>query len=226
MSESFVPTAEFPQDATEKASTTVAAETGLDELQSVSLATGAGAEPTVRPEQLPPSQTLVSDAANPVAEAAWGAAAAESAANVDGWVEVPRDPAETETGLQATPASIEAGLQSDLPTMNPSGAWADEIAPVVMEPSAASVGGPGSDGFEPVVHHHHNHHHHHQRQHSFRGRGGRGRARGDGFRGRGGRGDFRGRGRGRGEFRGGRGRGGGFGAPPASNGSGVPTPAE
>jgi hypothetical protein len=55
---------------------------------------------------LAPPQTLVSNAANTVAEKSSGAAEL-----VDrDWVDLPRNPAETETGLQATPASADAGL--------------------------------------------------------------------------------------------------------------------
>ncbi|RAL04976.1 uncharacterized protein BO80DRAFT_431535 [Aspergillus ibericus CBS 121593] len=152
------------------------------------------------PEQItPPAQTLVGDGANAVAEAGWDAnASGVSSANTEGWVEVPRDPAETETGLEATPAAVEAEAKS---------------APAAGEQTAENVTVPKPDGFEPVVHH--------QRQPSGRGRGrgGHGRGRGDGFRGRG-RGEFRGHGRGRG--RGGRGRGG---ANANGNGNGAPSAA-
>lgn len=157
------------------------------------------------PEQVtPPAQTLVGDGANAVAEASWAAnASGVSSANTEGWVEVPRDPAETETGLEATPAAVEAEATS---------------APTAGEQSAENVTVPkpqGPDGFEAVLHH--------QRQPSGRGRGrgghGHGRGRGDGFRGRG-RGEFRGHGRGRG--RGGRGRGGANGN---GNGHGAPSAA-
>ncbi|PYI04243.1 hypothetical protein BO78DRAFT_174867 [Aspergillus sclerotiicarbonarius CBS 121057] len=152
------------------------------------------------PEQVtPPAQTLVGDGANAVAEASWDAnASGVSSANTEGWVEVPRDPAETETGLEATPAAVEAEAKS---------------APAPGEQTAENVTVPKPDGFEPVVHH--------QRQPSGRGRGrgGHGRGRGDGFRGRG-RGEFRGHGRGRG--RGGRGRGGANGN---GNGNGAPSAA-
>ncbi|KAL2863560.1 uncharacterized protein BJX67DRAFT_363270 [Aspergillus lucknowensis] len=130
------------------------------------------AGPTTEAENIPPPpQTLVSDGANAVAEAAWEPHTdpLASSTNTEGFVEVPRDPAETDTGLQATIANNDAD--------------------VVTEASAAPAKA-GGDDFKQVVHHH-------QRQPSFRGRGrGRGRG-GDGFRGRG-RGDGRGRGRGRG----------------------------
>lgn len=191
---------------------------GLTELNDPSLAAEAAAANSAAAaaaesrsgEIPPPAQTIVDDAANPVAESSWeptAAATAPAAATAEDWVEVPRNPAETETGLHATPAAADVGLKNEHAAGQATmGTWADETT------VAAATGREDSnDGFEPVVHHHH----HHQRQHSGRGaRGGRGRGRGDGFRGRGGnRGEFRGgRGRGRGEFRGGRGRG-GFGGP-------------
>jgi hypothetical protein len=134
-----------------------------------------------------PSQTSVGDAANPLAENTWdaqGSTILSASATADGWVEVPRDPQETDTGIEATTASAHA-----------TNSWAEDV-PVAGPTPAVEA----NDGFEQVVHH--------QRQNSTRGgRGGRGRGRGENFRGRGGRGEFRGRARGRGEFRGGRARG-------------------
>jgi hypothetical protein len=143
----------------------------------------------------PPSQTSVGDIANPVAEENWDhqtstvPVAEENwdhqtstvPASADGLNEVPREPAEIDTGAQSPP-SFNQQVNS----------WAEDLPPVM--PSASN--GEPSDGFEQVIHH--------QRQNNGRGRG-RGRMRGDGFRGRG-RGEFRGRGRGRGDYRGGRGR--------------------
>ncbi|KAH3363401.1 hypothetical protein KXW94_006642 [Aspergillus fumigatus] len=203
-SEEYVP-GEATEEVTAEASATsdpTLANAAYTELQDGPLDAGATAANEIdssapKAEVSPPAQTLVSDAANPVAEASWeqnGAGSLESSANADGWVEVPRDPAETETGLQATPASVDTGLK-DNQTVAAASGQSDEHVSV---PKAQ-----GSDGFEPVVHH--------QRQPSGRGRGRGGRGRGDGFRGRG-RGDFRGRGRGRG----GRGRGGPNGAPAAA----------
>ena len=146
------------------------------------------------PEQIPPpAQSLVSDAANPVAESSWDSnvsGSLSSSANADGWVEVPRDPAETDVGLQATTSTVDSGLKYN-PTAAQSSGQSGEGAII-------------PDGSEQVAHN--------QRQSSVRGRGGaRGRGRGDGSRGRG-RGDFRGRGRGRA----GRGRGGANGPPAAA----------
>lgn len=203
-SEEFAPggaTEEVTAEAAAASDPTLA-NAAYTELQDGPLGAGATATNEIdtsahAAEVPPPAQTLVSDAANPVAEASWeqnAAGSLESSANGDGWVEVPRDPAETETGLQATPASVDTGLKNN-PTVAETSGQSDEHVSV---PKAQ-----GGDGFEPVVHH--------QRQPSGRGRGRGGRGRGDGFRGRG-RGDFRGRARGRG----GRGRGGPNGAPAAT----------
>ncbi|KAL4750417.1 hypothetical protein BDW72DRAFT_175883 [Aspergillus terricola var. indicus] len=119
----------------------------------------------------PPPQTLVGDGANAVAESAWEPSSdpLASSTNTEGFVEIPRDPAETETGLQATPANLTADVASE------------DAEPTKTENDFEQVGS------------------RHQRQSSFRGRGrGRGRG-GDGFRGRGrGDFRGRGRGRGRG----------------------------
>ncbi|PYH33234.1 uncharacterized protein BO87DRAFT_407457 [Aspergillus neoniger CBS 115656] len=200
-----------PTDETTTATTEAApqsdptiANAGYTELQDSSYNTDAAAtvanesataaEPEAEQVQ-PPAQTLVGEGGNAVAEANWDANAyGVSSANTEGWVEVPRDPAETDTGLEATPAAAQAEVKTS----------------PAAEQGTENVTVP-KDGFEQV--------HHHQRQPSVRGRGrgGHGRGRGDGFRGRG-RGEFRGHGRGRG--RGGRGRGGananGNGAPSAA----------
>ncbi|OAA60935.1 hypothetical protein SPI_04959 [Niveomyces insectorum RCEF 264] len=105
------------------------------------------------------------------------------------WVEVPRDPAETETGLAATPAAA-ANKQS----------WADEQPenpPPVIAPAPATTAAAGNaasaepnDGFHQVQRH--------NRGRGDREGGWRGGGRGGGYRGRGRGGDGRGRGRGRG----------------------------
>ncbi|EAW08008.1 uncharacterized protein ACLA_027300 [Aspergillus clavatus NRRL 1] len=202
-SEEFAPATEEVTTTTEApAASTAASDPTLvnaayTELQDGPLgASGASTSEAVVSAQTdvpPPTQTLVSDAANPVAQSSWESnepESLESSANADGWVEVPRDPAETETGLQATPAAVEPVLKNESAVAEVSGKGEETVS----VPKTQS-----GDGFEPVVHH--------QRQPSGRGRGRGGRGRGDGFRGRG-RGDFRGRGRGRG----GRGRGGPNGA--------------
>ena len=146
-------------------------------------------------QTVPEPSSVGVGAANAVAEAHWDNKMSQSmTSGPDGFeiVEVPRDPAETENGLNATPAAATA-TQS----------WAEDVP---ME--TAPVSAPVNDGFHEV-------HHGRGRGRGGQGefRGGRGRGRGEGFRGRGGyRGDRGGRG-GRGPRGGGnRGRGGGGGS--------------
>jgi hypothetical protein len=125
----------------------------------------AEAHPIVPPEQ----SSITPDAANAVAERSWDpqASMTSDSPSGEGWVEVPRDPAETDTGLAATPAAI-----------HNSTSWAEEVNADAAAEEKTTV---ENDGFEQVTHH----------QNRGRGRG----QRGD-FRGRGRGGDFRGRGRG------------------------------
>jgi len=188
-------TEEAPATEAAPASDATLANAGSSELQDTTAQTattnGFATSAPSQPEQVsaPAPQATVGDAANPLAESV------ATSVNADGWVEVPRNPAETDTGLEGTPAA--AAQTSNAST---------EEAPATTAPAKEEA----NDGFEQVVHH--------QRQNSGRGgRGGRGRGRGDGFRGRG-RGDFRGRGRGRGDYRGGRGRG-GFGGQQGNHGA-------
>jgi hypothetical protein len=138
-------------------------------------------------------QTSVgAEAANAVPDSTWDAQASilTTGSNTgDGWVEVPRDPAETETGLAATPTTTQGASN-----------WAEEVTEgIAAEEKAAAE----NDGFEQVVG---------SKQGRGRGRG-KGEFRGE-FRGRGGdRGGRGGRGRGDGDSRrGGRGRGRGDGS--------------
>ncbi|ERS99285.1 hypothetical protein HMPREF1624_04484 [Sporothrix schenckii ATCC 58251] len=133
------------------------------------------------------------DAANSVAENQWDATnGTKDLTMSQEWVQVPRDLAETETGIAATTAAA-GNTQS----------WADEqpdVAPPAAAPATPNAA--ADDGFHQVQRHN------------------RGRSERDGF--RGGRGGgFRGRGRGgdgRGRGRGGRGRGGGPGGENGGNG--------
>ena len=72
----------------------------------------------------PPNTDVTSDAANPAAESQWDAGndMGMSMSMSQEWVSVPRDPAETETGLEATPAG----------SQNPQ-SWADEQPEAVPE---------------------------------------------------------------------------------------------
>lgn len=135
----------------------------------------ADADIMAQPEQ----SSTTNDAANAAAERNWDpqASMTSDSPSGEGWVEVARDPIETDTGFAATPAA-----------MHNSTSWAEEVnADAAAEGKTTGE----NDGFEQVVHH----------QNRGRGRGQRGDYRG---RGRGGdrRGSGRGRGRGEGGFRG------------------------
>ena len=161
----------------------------------------------------PAQSSIPLDAANAAAEQSWDAQASmgsDNALREDGWVEVPRDPAETETGVTATPAA-----------MHGSNNWAEEVNAdaAAHDHNHNAKAAPENDGFEQVIHH----------QPRARGRGQRGDFRGRGFRGGGsGGGDGRGyRGRGDGgrfrgdsDRRGGGGGGGGRGRGRGGVGSG------
>ena len=135
---------------------------------------------------VPEASNIDAGAANAAAENNWDAKVITEA-GPDGWVEIPRDPAETDTGNAATPAGL-TSTQS----------WAEDVP---VEPVTSTVApdvpaANGGDGFHEV--------------HHSRGRGGRGEYRGGGRgRGRGGGGDRGGEGsyRGRGGYRGDRGGG-------------------
>lgn len=112
-SNKFAPAEETTEVTTEAAAVSdpTVANAGLAELQDPSisdeLAASEAANATPQAEQVaPPAQTLISDAANQIAETTYDPTSMDSSATTDGWVEVPRDPAETETGLQATPADV------------------------------------------------------------------------------------------------------------------------
>ncbi|KAH7040335.1 uncharacterized protein B0I36DRAFT_8847 [Microdochium trichocladiopsis] len=127
---------------------------------------------------VPANAGVTDDAANAAAESQWDANN-DLSTSQDEWVQVPRDPAETETGLTATPAAA-SNVQS----------WADDQPEAVAETATPADSG---DGFHQV------------QRNRPRGndRDNRGRGGGRGRGGRGGRGGF-----GEGRGRGGRGRGG------------------
>lgn len=177
------------------------AHAGLTEIDNPPVPTTNG-DSHVETPTVPDASNIDAGAANAAGEANWGpelSASAES--GPDGWIEVARDPAETETGLNATPA-VSNNTQS----------WAEDVpnepTPPTYEAAVAQQPTNSGDGFHEV--------------HHGRGGGGRGGEHRGGWRGRGGfRGDRGGEGgyRGRGGFRGdrggeggyrGRGRGGGF----------------
>ena len=194
------------------------AHAGLTELEDTDSApTALNGVPEAEHMTGPEQSSVTAEAANAVAENNWDAQASvltnESGAG-EGWVEVPRDPGETDTGLTATPAAMHGG-----------NSWAEEVTEVTETEEKAAA---ENDGFEQVVHH--------GNRDRGRGRGRssefRARGRGDGFRGGRGRGDRGDRGDG-GERRGGRGRGRGDGFRSGNRGGrgresrgGAPRPAE
>ncbi|KAL8952703.1 MAG: hypothetical protein Q9222_001402 [Ikaeria aurantiellina] len=199
-SEPNVPSAE--ETATEIGTDPTVAHAGLTELDTTAEPTSNGVSHHIDTPSVPDASNIDAGAANAAAaDPTWDAKLSASAeSGPDGWVEVARDPAETDTGTAATPAA-----------MNSTQSWAEEVAGE-SQPSTTQPEGPGqgwgpSDGFNEV-----------RRgrgaRHQGEGRGG-GRGRG-GYRGdRGGEGGYRGRGGGyRGERGGGdggyrgRGRGG------------------
>ncbi|KAI0445716.1 hypothetical protein F4803DRAFT_507073 [Xylaria telfairii] len=162
------------------------AHAGLTEIDSTGATeplTNGHIEPA--PQTGVPANADVSDStANAAAGADWDANNAMSASMQEGWVEVPRDPAETDTGLAATPAAA-SNVQS----------WADDQPenPPEQVPASTDAG----DGFRQVQR---NRPRGHDREGGWRGRGRgdyRGGHRGGGHQeGRGGRGRGRGRGNG------------------------------
>lgn len=176
---------EAPTDNVEAGSDPTIVNAGMTELEDTTTipmrTNGIGneaSEPVSAPEQI----STTSDAANAVAEANWNPEASittDASGTGEEWVQVPRDPAETDTGVTATPAAVNAETN-----------WAEEVATSAEEQKREN------DGFEQVRGRHGEH-----RGRGRGGRGGRGEFRG---RGRGGSGRGNGEGRGRGGMRGGR----------------------
>ena len=181
-SEPAPPGAEDPSSIALGTDPTVA-HAGLTEIDAPGDSTSNGFSNHVDPSNVPGASNVDAGAANSAAEAKWDVKASVSTEQND-WVEVPRDPAETETGTAATPAGM-TNTQS----------WAEDV-PSEAPPTYTQPSSGGGDGFHEVQHHR-----------GGRGRGGQGEHRG-GNRGRGFRGDRgEGGGRGRGGFRGDRGGG-------------------
>ena len=189
-----------PDSPSAPATDPTVAHAGLTEIEdTLSMPIGTNGVAYSDTMQMPEQASVTAEAANAVAESSWdpqASAMTSDSGNAEGWVEVPRDPAETDTGLTATPAA-----------QHNSSNWADEVAEG-NPANQGKIGGEG-DGFEQVVHQH--------RERGGRVRGGRGgefrgRGRGEGLRGGRGRGDRvdggerrggRARGRGEGPARGG-----------------------
>lgn len=110
----YAPT-ETTEATTESAPTSdpTLANAGLTELQDTSVGAAAATTETASGANLPtdqiapPGQTLVTKEGNQVAESTYEAKDMSSSGTIDGWVEVPRDPAETDNGLEATPANTD-----------------------------------------------------------------------------------------------------------------------
>lgn len=151
---------------------------------------------------VPNASSIDADASNAAGSANWNPSESTAVdSGLEGNIQIPRDPTETDTGNANTPAAV-SGTQS----------WAEDVpsepAPVASQPPPTTNGG---DGFREV-HHNRGGRGRGEYRGGNRGRGGyRGdRDRGDGGGGRGGRGGYRGdRGGGEGGHRG-RGRGGGY----------------
>ena len=147
------------------------ANAGLTELEDTTTIRLKNAEPTNDAPPMIEQASVGGDAANTLGS--WDPQASITtidSATRDDWVEVPRDPTETDTGFTATPAATHG-------TSN----WAEEVTEGAAAAEKAAV---ENDGFERVIHN------------PSRGRG---RGRGE-FRGRGGRGERGERGgRGRGD---------------------------
>ena len=168
------------------------AHAGLTELDDTAEPTVNGASSHVDTPTVPDASNIDAGAANAAAGTNWEARGPASAGSGhDEWVEIRRDPAETDTGNSATPAGM-TGTQS----------WAEDVPTEPTDsmptPAYAQPSADGGDGFHEVQHH----------------RGGRGRGGGQGeHRGgnRGGRGSKSDRGesggRGRGGYKGDRGGG-------------------
>ncbi|OHW96579.1 hypothetical protein CSPAE12_04776 [Colletotrichum incanum] len=168
-------TAETETAAAEAVTDPTIANATVNELEAENVAVTNGQNEQTT--ETPSNANITSGSGNAAGEK-WDQAADNSMSLSQEWVSVPRDPAETETGVEATPAAV-SNTQS----------WADDQPEhhEVQAEAPAPAADP-NDGFHQVQ--------------------GRNRGRGDregGYRGRG-RGEWRGRGRG--EGRGGRGRGG------------------
>lgn len=158
---------EFAPLATEVQTDPTVASAGLTELDdtvAIQTPVSATSATPVDTAPVPEQASTGADAANAIAEATWDPQASvvtDTSATNEEWVQVPRDPAETETGIAATPAAA-----------HNTSSWAEEAGAAAEDKPSTE-----NDGFEQV------------RRERGRGRGGRG-GRGD-FRGRGrgGRGD-------------------------------------
>lgn len=208
LSEPAPPTAE--ESSTPVGTDPTIAHAGLTEIDAEAEPALDGHSQHIETPTVPEASNIDASAANAAAETNWEAKLSASAeSGPEGWIEVPRDPNETDTGLAATPAAMTStqSWAEDVPTEPNATIPADTVPPT----------GNHGDGFHEVHHGRGRGRNGSQGDYRGGGRGGRG-FRGDrggegGYRGRGGfRGDRGGgeggyRGRGRGGYRGNRGRG-------------------
>lgn len=171
------------------------AHAGLTEIDNPTEPATNGVSSHVDTPNVPDAANIDAGAANAAAGTNWDAK--QSVTGEEGWVEIARDPTETDTGNIATPAALTNNTQS----------WADQVDQM-PQPAYTQPPTEGGDGFREVQPH----------RGRGRGRGSRGFRgdRGEGGRGRGGHrgdrgggvdGERRGRGRGGGHRGGNRGRG-------------------
>ncbi|KAI1506147.1 hypothetical protein F5X99DRAFT_125668 [Biscogniauxia marginata] len=183
------PENEVPVETTEVDTDPTIAHAGLTEIDSTGATphlTNGHTEPEPTSVAGIPNADVSDNAANAAGESQWDTNNDLSASvNHEDWVEVPRNPTETDTGLTATPETP-VNVQS----------WADDQPEHLPEhqpehqPEQPPAPTESGDGFRQVQR---NRPRGHERESSWRGRG-----RGDYRGGRGGFGEGRGRGRGRG----------------------------
>ena len=117
---------------------------GLTEIDAEAQPMSNGVDSHVDTPTVPQASSIDAGAGNAAAENNWEAKLSASAeSGPEGWVEVPRDPAETDTGVIGTPAAM-SGTQS----------WAEDVpgesAPEPTPQAPASA--PAGDGFHEVHH--------------------------------------------------------------------------
>ncbi|KAL9578105.1 MAG: hypothetical protein Q9212_005936 [Teloschistes hypoglaucus] len=138
-SEPAPPAAEDSQPSTDP----TVAHAGLTELDTSTEPTSNGVAHHVDTPSVPEASNIDAGAANAAAsDPNWEAKLSASAeAGPDGWVQVPRDPAETDTGTDATPAAM-TSTQS----------WAEDVPSEAQGgPPASDAPGPDSDGFNQAA---------------------------------------------------------------------------
>lgn len=115
---------DLPAESTQHVETDpTVAYAGLTEIDSTGAVQTIQEQATTTTSAAPANAAVADDAANAAAESQWDANN-DLSASQDEWVQVPRDPAETETGLNATPAAA-SNVQS----------WADDQPEATAEVS-------------------------------------------------------------------------------------------